>query len=110
MGRRRRRYHKGANMKSTDQVGITFVNAVTGRGIMNGVVNIQFGALTFDITEDDKVSPELVIACRLRMDRVCAKQLRDNLSELLSMIDRTELEAMVAAMENGKDQTEGTLN
>lgn len=97
-------------MKSTDQVGITFVNAVTGRGILNGVVNIQLGALNFDVTENDKVSPELVVACRLRMDRICAKQLRDNLSELLDMIDRAEAEVMAANIGNGKDHAEETLN
>jgi hypothetical protein len=97
-------------MKSTDQVGITFVNAVIGRGILNNVVNIQLGALPFDVTEDGKVGSELVVACRLRMDRLCAKHLRDTLDDLLKSIDRAEVETASLVANGDVRQPEEALN
>ena len=41
-------------MKS-DDVGVTFVNAVLGRGMLNGIVNLQFGVLNFDAREDGTI-------------------------------------------------------
>ena len=38
-------------MKPNDSVGVTFVNAVVGRGILHGVINVQLGALNFDADE-----------------------------------------------------------
>lgn len=78
-------------MKSVDNVNVTFVNTVLGRGILNNVVNIQLGV--FQFTPDDKgemVEPDLVTACRLRMDKICAKQLHETLGELLEIIARAE--------------------
>jgi hypothetical protein len=77
-------------MKSLDQVGITFVNNVLGRGVLNNVVNIQFGVLPWDVvqTEDGNlsISQEPVVACRLRMDFACAVQLCDVLTELIKSV------------------------
>jgi hypothetical protein len=84
-------------MKPTDQVGVTFVNAVTGRGILNNVVNVQLGVLNFDRESEGKINTDLVPACRLRMDKMCAKQLRDCLDDLLTMIDKAEAHTGVAA-------------
>jgi hypothetical protein len=75
-------------MKSTDQVGITFVNAVLGRGILNGVANLTLGVFAFDPTGDGKISENLTVACRLRMDVNCAKMIRDQLDELLTAIEK----------------------
>lgn len=73
-------------MKSTDNVGVTFANLVLGRGILNGVVNITLGVYEFNPV-DDKVEPSPAIVCRLRMDVVGAKALRDNLTELLLAVE-----------------------
>ena len=90
-------------MKSMDQVGVTFVNTVVGRGILNGVVNLSFGVLQFTPSDDGKtVEPDPVIASRLRMDKMCARQLRDVLNDLLEMIDKAEHEAVEHM--NGADE------
>ncbi len=78
-------------MKSIDSVGVTFVNTVTGRGLMNGVVNLTLGVLQFTPT-DDKIDPDLVTAVRLRMDQVCARQLHEALGDLLALIDKSDAE------------------
>lgn len=83
-----RLYQGSTVVKSMDNVGITFVNAVLGRGVFNGVVNVQFGALPFGVKDDGTIDTEMVVACRLRMDVQCAVQLRDNLNELLKMIEQ----------------------
>lgn len=75
-------------MKSIDQTGVTFVNLVLGRGILNGVVNVQLGTWLFGSKESgDGVDPEPTVSCRLRMDVACAKALRDNLTELLLAVE-----------------------
>lgn len=82
-------------MKSIDNVGVTFVNVVMGRGVLNGVVNVQFGSYQFTPSEDGKfVEPDLVLSSRLRMDRVCAQQLHEALGSLLEIIEKTEAEAL----------------
>ena len=56
-------------MKSTDEVGVTFVNLMLGRGILNGVVNVTLGVYEFNPDLDgEKVDPAPAIASRLRMD------------------------------------------
>ena len=81
-------------MKVADQVGVTFVNTVVNRGIFNGVINLSFGVLNFTPSEDGQtIEPDPVIAARLRMDKICARQLRDVLSDLLDMIEKAEHEA-----------------
>lgn len=75
-------------MKSLDAVGVTFVNTVLARGVLNGVVNLQLG--TYLLTpnqEGTAIEEDLVVSCRLRMDQVCARQLHDALGSLLAAID-----------------------
>ena len=77
-------------MKSVDNVGVTFVNVVLGRGVLNGVVNLQFGVCQFTADDEaNKVDPDIVTNCRLRMDMTCAKQLHAQLSELLRAIEES---------------------
>lgn len=77
--------------KPVDAVGVTFVNAVLGRGILNNVVNLQFGTFLFMPNEaTDEVDTELAVSCRLRMDRPCAQQLYDVLGELLNAVEAAE--------------------
>lgn len=74
-------------MKSSDEVGVTFVNAVLGIGHLNGVVNITMG--TYNFTPQDgmkEIDPDLVVSCRLRMDQACAQQLRDLLDAKLNQM------------------------
>lgn len=84
-------------MKSTDNVGVTFVNLVLGRGILNGVVNIQFGTWLFGAKEDGSVDPDPSVSCRLRMDVAGAKALRDALTELLLAVETPVVAEGVAA-------------
>lgn len=89
-------------MKSMDQVGVTFVNTVVGRGILNGVVNLSFAVLNFTPGDDNKsIDPDPVINCRLRMDKMCATQLRNVLNDLLESIDKAEHDAVAQTHMNG---------
>ena len=65
---------------------VVFVNQVLGQGHLNGVINLTFGVARFTPGEGDKVEPDMVIASRLRMDLVCAMQLRDSIDELLKKV------------------------
>lgn len=87
-------------MKTIDNTGVTFVNAVLGRGILNGVVNVQFGTWMFAGKEDGTVDPEMAVSCRLRMDMDCAKALRDNLTELLLAVEAPAPTESAAAESN----------
>lgn len=78
-------------MKAMDSVGVTFVNTLIGRGIFNGVVNIQLGTLLFSPDEKGtSIDEDLVLSCRLRMDIICAKQLHMALGELLTAIEAAQ--------------------
>lgn len=90
-------------MKSADNVGVTFVNTVVGRGILNGVVNLSFAVLNFTPEDNsNSVDPDPTINCRLRMDKMCAKQLRDVLNDLLDMVDKAEHDTSAASRMNGE--------
>ncbi len=77
-----------------DNVGVTFVNLLLGRGVLNGVVNLTFGVLDFtpDMQKPNGVDMDAVIAARLRMDIPCARQLYDTLGKLLDSIDSKEID------------------
>lgn len=80
-------------MKSLDLVGVTFVNGLLGRGILNNVVNLQFGTYLFTVDEaTQKVDADLAVSCRLRMDRATAAQLYQSLGELLQSVEQREAE------------------
>ena len=104
-------------MKAVDNVGITFVNTVLGRVILNNVVNIQLGAFQFSPdAKGEAVEVDLVTACRLRMDKACARQLYDNLGELFALVEKAETSNGVASETAGveeqvpTEQTESKLN
>jgi len=69
--------------RTIDSIGITYVNAVMSRGHFNSVVNISLGVITFDPNQDKGSDTDLVVACRLRMDEMCAMQLYDELGKVL---------------------------
>lgn len=97
-------------MKSNDGVGVTFVNAVIGRGVLNGVGNVQMGVLTFESDAEGKVSGELAVACRLRMDVKCAEELRDSLDSVLKIVEEAKAKGM-PTVGNGADHVaEGKPN
>src|ERR1035437_2535365 len=80
-------------MKSVDNVGVTFINTVLGRGVMNGVVNLTLGVLQFTPDDEGKViDPDIGVAARLRMDVVCARQMHEALGDLLVLIDKSDAE------------------
>ena len=98
-------------MKSMDNVGVTFVNTVVNRGIFNGVINVSFAVLNFTPGDDNKtIEPDPVIAARLRMDKICARQLRDVLTDLLDMIEKAEHEAAQHMNGSGTTQPETKPN
>lgn len=77
-------------MKTMDQVGVIFVNALTARGIMNGVVNLSFETYNFTPTDAGTVEVDPVTSCRLRMDTACLYQMRNALNDLIEMIEKSE--------------------
>jgi hypothetical protein len=70
-------------MKSNDNVSVTYVNTVLGRGHLNGVINVQLGVFNFSNDENGDVTLDPSVACRLRMDYNCARQLKESLDSLL---------------------------
>lgn len=86
-------------MKDQDKVGITFVNTLIGRGILNGVANLSFAAFNFTPTDEGKIEPDPVVVCRLRMDKVCLYQMQKALNELVEQIEQAEGHAEVAPIE-----------
>ena len=71
-------------MKPNDSVGVTFVNVVLASGTFNNVINVTLGVCLFTPDpENSKVDDDIVVASRLRMDPLCARQLRDALTKLL---------------------------
>lgn len=79
-------------MNNQDNIGVTFVNSLATRGIFNGIINLSFA--TFNFTPNNgQVEADPVISLRMRMDKVCARELRDALNELINSIEQAELEA-----------------
>lgn len=89
-------------MIGNDNVGVTFVNTVIGRGALNNVVNISFGVFNFTPNENGEVDIDSTVACRLRMDIACATQLRNVLNNLLEAIEKNRSEPDV-------EKTEGLI-
>ena len=93
-------------MRSIDQVGITFVNMLVGRGVLNGVINLQFSSLLFSPSDDGmKIESDPVVSCRLRLDIPCARHVHQALGELLASID-TPPESITVTASNGADNDE----
>ena len=69
-----------------NNVQVVFVNQVLGQGHLNGVINLTFGVARFTPSVEDKVETDMAIAARIRMDLVCAQQLRDSLDVLLKKV------------------------
>lgn len=87
-------------MKSQDNVEIIFANTVIGRGVLNNVVNLSLAAFNFTPSDDGtKVDADPVIVCKLRMDKVCAKQLRDVMNDLIKLIEESEQDVAMGAKE-----------
>lgn len=74
--------------KITDpnSVQVVFVNQVIGQGHINNVINLTFGTARFTPVDGKTVETDMVVSARLRMDVVCAQQLRDNLDSLLKSL------------------------
>lgn len=91
-------------MKTQDEVNVVFVNTVLARGILNGVVNLSFSTFNFSPNGADGIDADPVVSCRLRMDRVCLKQLHEVTGTLLAAIEASELpkaETETSPMEEG---------
>jgi len=90
-------------MKNQDNIGVVFVNTIVGRGSLNNVVNLTFGTFNWTPTTNESglpvVDPDPVVSARLRMDLVCAKQLRDVMNDLIDSIEKAEIEAVTGVVE-----------
>jgi hypothetical protein len=82
-------------MKTIDSVGVQFVNTVVGSGILNGIINIAFGVCNFSPVDNGNgeivIDPDIVIASRLRMDKMCAVHTRDVLNNLIAQLEQAEM-------------------
>lgn len=78
-----------SRVPTADNVGVTFVNLVLGRGTFNNVVNLTLGVCQFSPHQDPKdgVDMDIVVASRLRMDVECARDIHNSLGELLKAYD-----------------------
>lgn len=72
-------------LKITDpsNVPVVFVNQVIGQGSLNGVINLTLGTARFTPNEKSEIDVDMIVSARLRMDVVCATQLRDSLDAVL---------------------------
>ena len=92
-------------MRTTDNVGTIFVNSVLGRGLLNGVINLSFATFNWTPTDDgSKVEPDPVVSCRLRMDKICATQLRDVMIELISHLEEVETKAAMGISSGNEEE------
>ena len=66
-----------------NKVPVTFVNMVVASGQHMGVVNVSFATAQFSPNEKGEVDPDLVMACRLRMDMGCTEQLYQQLGRII---------------------------
>jgi hypothetical protein len=91
-------------MNTMDNIGATFVNTVIGRGSLNGVINVSFATFNWTPSDDgSRVDPDPVISCRLRMDKLCAIQLRDVMNELISSIEEAEAKVAMGINPNNEE-------
>jgi hypothetical protein len=86
-------------MKNQDDTGVTFVNTVLGRGILNGVINISFSTFNFSPDGQDGIEADPVVSARLRMDVPCLKQLHQVCSDLIAAIEAAQKPKEITAME-----------
>jgi hypothetical protein len=95
-------------MKTTDNVGVTFVNTVINQGVLNGVINVNLGVFQFSPSEDgEKIEADPAVACRLRMDKVCAMQLHNAIGGILAKIESDQSAAMAAAADAQNEMPRG---
>ena len=66
------------------KVPTVFTNQVGVSGFLNGVVNVTLLTADFVVMKDNSVRTESVIASNLRMDLICATQLRDHLDKIIN--------------------------
>jgi hypothetical protein len=91
-------------MKILDTVGCTFVNTVIGRGSLNGVINLSFATFNWTPSDDgSRVDPDPAVSCRLRMDKMCAVQLRDVMNELIQSIEEAEAKVAMGINPNNEE-------
>lgn len=91
-------------MRSSDNVGVTFVNLLMNRGILNNVVNLNFGVFNFTPVEmngQPAIDPDAVTNVRLRMDLACAREVHAQLGALLDEVDKQDAELKAAPAVNG---------
>ena len=97
-------------IRPNDNVGVTFINTVLGRGILGNIINVQLGVFNFSEDGEGKIHFDPSIASRLRMDIDCAKQLRDALDWCVKTWEEKQAEKPVESFSikrlNGKPRTE----
>jgi len=80
-----------ARAKAQDDIGVTFVNRVMARGCWAGVANVTLGTFNFTpFREGPNVDEDLVVSCRLRLDMLAVKELRDALDWVIAKMEGVE--------------------
>ena len=79
-------------------VPVTFVNQVVAAGHLNGVVNLTLATARWSPKPDGKVDIDMVTASRLRMDLVCAVQLRAQLDRIIGEAEATVKQMLATAI------------
>lgn len=79
-------------------VPITFVNQVVAAGHLAGVVNMTLGVARFSPTDAGEIDTDMIVASRLRMDMVCAMQMRDQLDRIITQAETAMKQAMATAV------------
>jgi hypothetical protein len=74
--------------KVQDDVGTIFVNHVMARGCCYGVGNVTLGTYNFTpFREGLGIDPDLVISCRLRLDAIAVRELRDAMNWIIAKME-----------------------
>ena len=79
-------------------VPVTFVNQVVAAGHLNGVVNLTLATARWSPTPKGEVDIDMVVASRLRMDLVCAVQMRDQLDRIIAQAEATVKQVLATAL------------
>lgn len=62
---------------------VILVNTMTVSGFLNGICNFSFTTARFSSTADGKVEADEYPSLYLRMDLMCAQQMRDALDKII---------------------------
>lgn len=77
---------------------VVFAGALVASGHLNGVVNLTFATPRFTPDAKGGIDNDFIVASRLRMDIVCAMQLRDQIDRIIKQVEAGAKQALTTAM------------